>query len=618
MTKFDLFNPSSRWYYPLRILIIFILGLAIYYQTFAFGFVFDDNFFIVNNPYIKNFHDIHSMWITFPITRLIGVYTFAFNYSIGQLNPQGYHIFNFIIHLLTTGLIWVMTRTLFKITGWLAFNDKLREELGFMVTLLFLVHPGQTQAVTYISQRFESIAALFYFSSVLCYLRGRISSVNTHKIYFFFGTIVFVILGILTKETAATIPAMILAVELIFFNRKPLNFKEFSSWKIFLTLSILGSLFIILFVKIVRTNFGIYFHFLVPSQSHDGDLITSSKYLLTQMRVFLTFIRLLMLPINQNVDYDYPLSTGLLSPPLTLAGLGLIGFFVILIFRLHKKSPLIAFGLAWVVITFSINTAPRDNIIFEHKLYLISYGFFLATVCALSTYIKDRKTLFGLLITLIAILSLVSYKRNHVWRDELTLWEDVVMKSPHKSRPYSYRGAAYSNNGEFNKAISDFTRGIELDPKMVEAYNDRGEIYAKQGKFTQAIADYNKAIEVAPTIAVPYFNRGLAFIKLGRFDLAIADFEKDIAMRPKFVPAYGNLGIIYANQGKLVQAIAVFTKALEIDPNYAPAYYNRDKLYYVLKEYDKSWGDVHKAEELGVNIDPGFISMLKKDSGRDN
>ena len=208
-------------------------------------------------------------------------------------------------------------------------------------------------------------------------------------------------------------------------------------------------------MKMVRTDFiNIYFHFSAPSESHDGDMITGGKYVLTQMRVFLTFLRLLILPVNQNVDYDYPLSTGLLNPPLTLVGLCLIGFIVFLIFRLRKQWPLIAFGLAWILITFSINTAPRVNVIFEHKLYLISFGFFLATVCALSTIIKDRKILFGLLITLIAVLSLVSYKRNQVWKNELTLWNDVVGKSPHKARAYLSRGFAYFNQGKFVRGLS--------------------------------------------------------------------------------------------------------------------------------------------------------------------
>ena len=584
MIKFDiLFDPSSRWYYPSRICILFFLGLAIYYQSFAFDFVFDDKMFIVNNPYIKDFKDIHLMWVSFPKTRLIGTYSFALNYFFGQLDPRGYHIFNFVIHWLTTGLVWALTRTLFKVTGWLSSDGCLREELPFIIALLFLVHPCQTQAVTYISQRFESMAAMFYFAAIYCYLQGRIASINKHKIFFLAAAGLLAFLGILTKETAATIPAMVLAVELIILNKYPLNFKKFSTGQLYLLITILGLIFIFLFLKIVRLNFGMYLHYTAPSESHDGDMITSGKYVLTQMRVFLTFLRLLIFPVHQTLDYDYPLSTGLLHPPLTLVGLGLIGFIIFLIIRLRQQWPLIAFGLAWILITFSINTAPRINVIFEHKLYLISFGFFLAAVSALSTVIKDRRILLGVLITFIALLSLVSYQRNHVWKNELTLWNDIVVKSPHKARPYNYRGVAYSNNGDLDCAVSDFTRSIEIDPKLVESYNDRAGVYFKQGKLDLAIADYNKAIEIEPTLIVPYFNRGLLYINRGDFTQAISDFTKVVEIKPKFIPAYTMLA----------------------------------ELYCQLKEYDKAWAYIYKIKILRGHLDPRFINMLKKFSGRD-
>ena len=102
------FNPSSRWYYPLRWLVLIFLGVAIYAQTFGFDFVFDDFIFIVHNPNIVRFDLVHNIWKTFPPTRTIGFYSFAFNYLVNQLHPQGYHIFNFVIHLLAAGLVWAL------------------------------------------------------------------------------------------------------------------------------------------------------------------------------------------------------------------------------------------------------------------------------------------------------------------------------------------------------------------------------------------------------------------------------------------------------------------------------------------------------------------------------
>ena len=103
-------------YYLLRWSGLILIGLLIYAQTFQFGFVFDDHIFIVTNPFIKNFSNFHVMWHAFPMTRLVGMYSFALNYYFNQLNPQGYHIFNFIVHLMATGLVWALADLLFKIT----------------------------------------------------------------------------------------------------------------------------------------------------------------------------------------------------------------------------------------------------------------------------------------------------------------------------------------------------------------------------------------------------------------------------------------------------------------------------------------------------------------------
>ncbi|MEI7999548.1 MAG: hypothetical protein WCH62_08605, partial [Candidatus Omnitrophota bacterium] len=429
-------NPSSRWHFPLRFLILTILGLVIYYQTFGYGFVFDDMMFIVHNPYIKRLDHIHYIWNVLPKTRLVGMYSFALNYSINQLHPAGYHIFNFLIHLLTTGLVWACARLLFKITGLLPSKNRLTQELPFLIAILFLVHPCQTQAVSYISQRFESMATLFYLGSFYCYMRARITSVVINKVVLFFCCGSLALIGIMTKEVCVTIPLMLLTAEWIlwpdgFFASGKNFLKKSNLWITSFVIAVGTLLFILLFMKLCRTNFSIFFNaFLAPSESHDGDMITSGNYLLTQLRVFLTFLRLLVIPINQNVDYDYPLSSGLLSPPLTLVGAYFIAVFIFSIIKLRKQFPLVSFGLAWMLITFSANLAPRVNVIFEHKLYLISFGFFLTIISLLFSQLRQQKLLLGFFIFIIIILSATSFQRNHVWRNQLTLWEDVILKSP--------------------------------------------------------------------------------------------------------------------------------------------------------------------------------------------
>ena len=404
-----------------------------------------------------------------------------------------------------------------------------------------------------------------------------------------------------------------------------------------------------LLTKLVHADLNIFSH-AIPSESHDGDVLTPARYLLTQMRVFLTFLRLFILPIHQNLDYDYPASTGLLHPPLTLAGLCVILCVVFLIIKLRRSVPLIAFGLAWVLITFSVNLAPRPNVIFEHKLYLISFGVFLAFVSALSILIRNTKVLSMVLLCLITALAIAGFERNKVWKNEFVLWDDTVRKSPHKARPYNNRGNSYVLQGNFIQAISDYNKAIEINPDFAEAYTGRGFAYEKLGNDTQALTDYGKALTINPNLAQTYLNRAEIYKKSGNDGLALLDYGKAIATNLDLYSAYLNRGIIYGRQSDYAQAIADFGKAMIINPDgieayvnrgfayrkqghYAQAlldygkaatmgpdtgliYSNRAFIYFHTGDYGRSWQDVHRAEALKFDIDRKFLEELRKVSGR--
>ncbi len=560
-------------YFLLRWLVLILLGLLIYGQTFHYGFVFDDRVFILTNPYITHFNQVHLIWHQFPMTRSLGFYSFALNYHFDGLQARGYHIFNFIVHLLGAGLVWALASIILTITQWLPSLERWKRETPFLIALLFLVHPCQTQAVSYISQRFESMATVFYLATIYCYLRARIATEMSRKILFMGLAVLGTLLGILTKEVVITVPIMMLVSEWILFPQK-------STLRPYLGLAVAGVFLYVLFTKLVYANLTIFLHPVV-SLSHDGDLLTPAHYFLTQLRVFLTFLRLLVVPIHQNLDYDYPASSGLLEPPLTLAGLYVIGAIVILIIKLRPRDPLIAFGLAWILVTFSINLAPRANVIFEHKLYLISFGFFLAAVAFLFKAVPDRGTLGRILLCWIAVLSVVSFERNKVWRDEFTLWNDIVQKSPHKARVYINRAIAYSSLGNRSAAIADDTKAIAEEPNYADAYYNRGLEYYRLGNLAQAIVDCNKAIILNPRYAEAYNNRGLAFFY----------------------------------EGNLIQAVKDYTQAIDINHDYAAAYNNRAILYYRLRRYDQAWEDVHQAQAKGLSVNPGFLRTLLQVSG---
>jgi tetratricopeptide (TPR) repeat protein len=335
------------------------------------------------------------------------------------------------------------------------------------------------------------------------------------------------------------------------------------------------------------------------------------------MRVFLTFLRILVWPVHQNLDYDYPASSGLLSPPLTLVGLSAISGIIFLITKLRRSFPVIAFGLAWMLITFSANLAPRANVIFEHKLYLISFGFFLAFVGTLSLAKLSRRTLFVVLWCIVALLAGLSFQRNKVWSSDLSLWEDAVRESPHKARPNNNFGFALDKEGRHTQALVYLNRAIAISPRYADAYNNRGMTYYHQGNFTQAVADYNQAIALRPNWAEVYVNRGAVFASQGNFAGAMTDYNKAIALNPNRAEGYNNRGNAFVKQKMYPQAISDFNKAVEIDPSFAQAYNNRAVVFYQLKEYAKAWNNLRKAKALGYAVNLKFLASLLPFAGPD-
>ncbi len=177
------------------------------------------------------------------------------------------------------------------------------------------------------------------------------------------------------------------------------------------------------------------------------------------------------------------------------------------------------------------------------------------------------------------------------------------------------KGDSYQDKGQWDKAIAEYNKAIELDPKFSMAYSNRGIAYRRKGQLDQAISDFNKAIEINPRDAKAYYNRGLTYAKgKGQFDQAISDLTKAIELDPKLAEAYLNRGNAYLQKGQFDQAISDNNKAIEINPKHAKAYFNRAIAYASKGKYDKAWEDVYKAQSLGLQVHPGFLNDLREAS----
>ncbi len=442
--------------------IIILLGIIIYSNSFTFPFHFDDFRNIVDNTNIRNLSDMKAIW-NFSPNRPVGTFTFALNYHFNQLDVRYYHLVNLIIHLINACLVWWLTLLIFS-SPVLKDNPivKQKRAISFFTALLFVSHPLATQSVTYIVQRLASMVAMFYFLSLSLYMKARLSDKgNISKTLLFTGSLISAVLAMLTKENAFTLPFAILLVEIFFLRTQKfsINFKDYRV--ILLIAALLGLLLIIP----LKYSFSI-FKTIPPTQGNIYP-VTSLNYLLTEFSVIVKYIQLLFLPINQNLDYDFPIANTFFEIRTLLSFVVLLSLIILAIFS-FKRYRIISFGIFWFFLTLLIESSfiPITDVIFEHRTYLPSFGFFLILTWGIYVLLWKKYKYLAIIIFLIIIgsNSCLAYKRNKVWKDHLTLWSDVVSKSPDKARPLNNLGFAYWSLGQLDTAMVYYSKAIMINP----------------------------------------------------------------------------------------------------------------------------------------------------------
>ncbi|MBF0521681.1 MAG: tetratricopeptide repeat protein [Candidatus Omnitrophica bacterium] len=577
------------------ILILILVGILIYSNSLKSEFQFDDHGYIVHNPSIRHFSTVWGKDNTFNV-RFVGLLSFALNYHFNQLDVFGYHVVNLLIHLLTGLLVFQFIRLLLsapKLQDHPAVSSK--DGLAFLVALVFIAHPIQTQAVTYITQRFASLATMFYMATLCCYLKGRFADSKTQRsIFYYLLAMATALLALFTKQIAFTLPFTIFLLEILFFEN---HFKVFKKSVMVYLAGVAG--FLLIVPLMYKLNKAALIFPSNPSESHVGDIITPGNYFLTQFKVIATYIRLLVVPVGLNLDYDFPLSHHFFDSATLGCFLFLLAIFFVGI-KCLKRHRLLAFGIFWFFLTLSVESSfiPIQHVIFEHRVYLPSVGFCMVLCFSLFAFFKDFKRTAIVVIIISAIFSFLTYQRNKDWQTQLTLWEDIVKKSPAKPRVYVNLCSAYYRRGEDEKALRYCHKALELNPYSFQGYNNLGLIYSVEKKYDLALESFNKSLTFDKKAEEVYNNRGNVYAKLGRYDLAVEDFTKAVKLNPLLDTGFNNRGFTYLLMNKLDLALKDITHTIELNPAIPEAFYNRALIYVREKSYDSALKDLDQALKL--------------------
>ena len=596
----------------MHILIILTLGFLVYSNTFHVPFVYDDMSFVVGNPGIKDFRYFENPWqvLAVPsietnfrwqfITRIVTNFTFALNYALHGLNVSGYHVFNLIIHLSNAILIYYLVLITFR-TPFFPTRPRSPEDsygthyqslVALFSALIFVSHPVQTQAVTYITQRFACLVTTFYLLSLLLYVKSRITESSVSRIVLYAAAVVSVVCAMLTKENAITLPVAIALYEFMFLDGK---IKKRILCLLPFIISMLIIPLLVLKARGILANIGA----INKPKTGGVQALIHFDNIITQFVVIVTFIRLLFLPVNQNLDYDFPHFYSFWDPSVFLSFLFLMALIgcSIYCFYVSKRSDtgdrrelrLVSYGILWFFLTLSVESSviPLDNVIYEHRIYLPSTLLIVAFITFIF-WIKNRtrkrvplmgKAAIPALVMAVLILSGAAYARNHVWRSGISLWEDAAIKSPNKARVHSNLGKFYEKKGRLEDAIREYQTTINLyagsaathSGLLAAAHSNLGAIYGKQDRFKDAEKELQAALKINPQFTEAHINMAVAYERLGRMKEAAEELKTALSLDPYNAYIYTNLGIILAKQGRLEEAEKELQAALRLRPDIAEA-----------------------------------------------
>ena len=592
--------------------IITAAGIVAYGNSLRGEFMFDDEEWITKNLSIRHLWPLGD--VLFPSAdaervggRPVVSLTLALNYRFGELNVWGYHALNVAIHILAAlALFGVVRRTLRlsrQSVAWASTHAAQRtadsrgleltrppisdlrpptsDLLALAVALVWLVHPLQTEAVSYVIQRAESLVGLFYLLTLYAVIRGATTSADhlPSRRGWYCVAIVFCLLGMATKEVMATAPVVILLYDAIFLSgsfRRALA----ARWGLYLAMAATWS---VLVWVLVSTSFH------AETTGFSVPRFTPWTYFLTEPEVLINYLRLAIWPDSLCFAYDLEPATTperIVGPGMAIIGLlGLTGWSLI-------KQPRLGFlGAAFFLILAPTSTfVPILDAAFEHRMYLplaplvslvVIGGYSLWQCFAMqseATKPTHRALLAAgpptVLLAAIAGLTWTTIQRNRDYESEFKIWQDTVDKRPENSRAHFNLARALAARGRHSDAIAEYRLAIETKPDRAEAYQNWGGELALQGKLDEAIPLFKKAIEVRPNYAEAHFNLALALTSSGQIDAAIRHYQDALKSKPDYPEAHSNLGHLLTLEGKLAAAAAELQEAIRLQPDLAQAHSN--------------------------------------------
>jgi tetratricopeptide (TPR) repeat protein len=544
--------------------VVVLAGWAAYSNSFAGPFLFDDLDSIPGNPTIRHLSPIWSaMWAPpsagsagRPLLNL----SFALNYAFGGLNVWGYHVLNLAIHLLAgLTLFGIVRRTLQNWVKLPAVGAGQTPGLSpavpaLAVALLWTLHPLQTEAVSYVSQRAESLMGLFYLLTLYAFIRYAEEGKTRQAVF----SIVFYLLGVASKEMIVTAPVAVLLYDRTFVSG---TFREAGRrrWKYY---ALLASPWLLLGYQLSGVH------------ARGAGLNVGGSwwdYALMEGRVVLQYLGLAIWPYPLVFDYGRGVdAASWAEAPYVVAVLLLVAGVAWLLFRPSPPDSggrAVGFAGAW----FFLVLAPTSSVVAvsnlpmaEHRLYVPLAGVIAVVALGIYRWLGSRSV--PVWLALAAAAGALTAVRNEDYRTALRMWTVTAEQQPENARVQTNLGQALEAAGRPDEAEAHFAKAIQLRPDYAEGHFNQGNFLLRQNRPAEAVEPCEAALRLKPDYPQAHYVLGVALLRLGREEAAFEQFAAALRVQPDYVDVHHTLAGALAMSGRMDEALAHYEIALRLQP----------------------------------------------------
>lgn len=547
-------------------------ALIVYINCVGHGFVWDDEYLVVDNPQIKDWRRAVSLFVSdlFPPVQASGYYrplqalTNLADYHVWGLLPAGFHLTNILLHAAAALMFYVVGAVLLR-----------NPPAALLAALLFAVHPVHTEAIAYIAGRSDPLAAVFLLAALLGFAYYRRGTGTRWLI----TSLACFALALLAREASL---ALILLLPLVDANERRLRDEPASAMRT--ARYVVPYLTVVIAYVLVRRA-------VINAPALIGPPADTPVGLraLTMMNAFAQYCALLLMPVNLHMERAITVATSFVYPT-GLVGLALLLSLIAVAVYTRRAAWPATLGIGWFLIMLVpvANIWPLATFMAEHWLYVPSMGVFLLVGWGLERLwpMRQQRTALAVTLAVCAVLGAATITRNRDWRGPIPLFEATTRSAPHSARAWTNLANAYREAGRADAARLAYDRARQAiaaapPPRITRSARQAAHemallanIEQQNGRFTEAEARYRAALALDQSLPSAWNNLGLTLNALGRPQDAADAFAAAIRLYPDFAAAHSNLGNVRFRRGELEQAKADYQSALRLNPEYAEAYNN--------------------------------------------